>query len=82
MKRRRGTNSISKHHRRPKALGGRNDRRNISFVRENLHRAWHLLFDGCDPTGVAHIITTYWLDPEWEMIARKKDKKGGENGRL
>lgn len=82
LKRRRGVNNVSRHHRKPRSLGGKNSRRNISVVQDKLHEAWHLLFDNCNPEGVAHIITTYWIDSEWEMIARRKDRKGGGNGRL
>lgn len=76
MKNLRKIRRVSKHHRKPRSLGGNNNSRNISVVQDKLHEAWHLLFDNCDPEGVAHIINTYWIDPKWEMIARKRSENG------
>jgi len=36
---------ITVHHRKPKSLGGGDDKRNISHVYRYLQEAWHLLFD-------------------------------------
>lgn len=72
---------VSKHHRKPRSLGGNNNSRNISVVQDKLHEAWHLLFDNCDPEGVAHIINTYWIDPKWEMIARKRKESDNDSSR-
>lgn len=66
---------MSIHHRRPRAQNGRNWKPEINQVRVRLthHRAWHTLFDGTLlPKDIATIINTIWIDPRWELVARRK----------
>jgi 5-methylcytosine-specific restriction endonuclease McrA len=56
------------HHRKPRSLGGTNERSNLSTVLEVEHQAWHRLFSNNDPATIARIINTVWLDPEWEFV--------------
>ena len=60
------------HHRRPRSRGGTDAPENISLVDQDRHRAWHRLFSNHTPDVIATIITTEWLDPEWELVARRK----------
>ncbi len=53
----------SRHHRRPRSLGGETDSANISKVRAQQHRAWHLLFENKNPYEIARIINSVWIDP-------------------
>ena len=64
------------HHRKPKKLGGSGkvDGPNMSHVPIIKHRAWHTLFETKAPTEIARVINETWLDPEWEMVAVKKEK--------
>lgn len=63
---------LNTHHRKPRSIGGKSDKRNLSCVLVTQHRAWHTLFANCEPDVIARIITETWLDPDYEMVARKK----------
>lgn len=62
------------HHRLPKCRGGSGDIASGNMVQVDVkkHRAWHLLFDTVEPHEVARRINDTWLDPEWELVARKR----------
>ena len=62
------------HHRKPKVKGGSGklNSPNMVEVRVDHHRAYHLLFGTENPTEVARILTETWIDPDWELIARRK----------
>lgn len=62
------------HHRRSKHTGGSNNPSNLSTVPIRAHNEYNRLFrDGhCHPREMAQILTDKWIDPEWEMIARRK----------
>ena len=66
--------TLSKHHRRPRSLGGDNSRENLVTVLDCQHRAWHKLFDNYDPHTIARIINTTWLDPRYELVVRERRK--------
>jgi hypothetical protein len=68
---------LTRHHRKQKVFGGKSNKRNISHVLQDKHRAWTLLFDSCTPDCIANLISAVYLDPDWEMIARKR--KEGDN---
>ena len=60
------------HHRRPTSLSGTDDDRNISIVPMRVHDAYHLLFSNLSPQMIAEVLTELWIDPDWEIVARKK----------
>jgi hypothetical protein len=62
----------SRHHRKPRSLGGKHGEENISLVCSRKHEAWHLLFSNHTPEHIAIIINNVWLDPHYEFIVRKK----------
>lgn len=63
----------TKHHRKPQAQGGGDEDSNISFVRENKHRAWHLLFSGdMTPEDIAREINEVWLDPDFKLVVVRR----------
>jgi hypothetical protein len=62
----------SKHHRKCRSNGGSNDLSNLSFIKEKEHTAWHYLFQNYEAGKIALLITDKFLDPEWELVARKK----------
>lgn len=73
MKRKnRSRTGYDKHHRKPKSRGGNNHPSNISIVRANQHRAWHVLFGNMMPNEIAQIINSVWISSDWELVARKK----------
>ncbi len=64
----------TRHHRKPTSRGGTNDPRNISFVSEELHRAWHRLFWNADPHTIVAIINATWIDPDYFFVVKKKEE--------
>jgi len=65
------------HHRKPKKHGGsgRISSGNMIEVDVLKHRAYHLLFGTKNPEQVAAILTKIWIDPDYELIARRKPCK-------
>lgn len=64
---------LDKHHRKPSSLGGDNSEENISHVPIIQHQAWHILFSNHSPHTIAHIINDKWLDPEFELVVRRRN---------
>lgn len=73
-KRRRLEGGYNWHHRKPKKLGGSGNIYGPNMVEVSIekHRAWHMLFDIKTPQQIAETINATWLDPDWEMVARRK----------
>jgi hypothetical protein len=63
----------STHHRKPRSIGGKNDPRNVILLPFAKHEAWHLLFANFTPEQIAEEINRLYLDPDYELIARKKE---------
>ena len=61
-----------RHHRRCKSKGGQTVERNISIVTVQKHLAFHTLFCNRSAEEIAGYLTAVWIDPEWEMVARRK----------
>jgi len=61
-----------RHHRKPRCMGGLGNSRNISNVRTDMHRAYHKLFGHGDPFVIIRILNEIWIDPEYELVVRKK----------
>jgi len=66
----RGKNNI--HHRKPRSLHGRTNKRNCVKVPKTQHEYWHFLFRNYTPEIIAEIINLNWIDPDYELIAIKK----------
>lgn len=73
--RKRQQNKRTTHHRKPKSIGGTNEERNISYVRDKEHQAYHLLFSNKTPYEISKILNDTWIDPDYELIVKKKDIK-------
>jgi hypothetical protein len=67
-----GKRSITRHHRTTRSSGGDNSDRNISYVQEQHHRAWHLLFKDASPEEIAQQLRDVWLPDTYEVIIRRK----------
>jgi hypothetical protein len=61
------------HHRKPTSIGGKNEPRNLIKLPCNKHAAWHLLFGNLTPERIAEEITKRYLDPDYELVARRTD---------
>ena len=67
-KKRESPYKLNKHHRVPRSKKGTNDDINISVVRQDLHRAYHLLFGVHSPEEIAHILNDVWIDPHKKLV--------------
>jgi len=65
----------SKHHRKPRSRGGDGELRNISFLPSKKHSAFHLLFQNWEPERIAMELNRFYLDPDWELVAIRKEAK-------
>lgn len=63
----------TKHHRRPRVLGGNGEKRNISIVPDHLHKAYHLLFGEGNPHRIAYLLNEYYIDPDYEVVIRRRE---------
>ena len=63
------------HHRKPKSLGGRREPQNLIRLPHKKHQAWHFLFMNFTPERIAEEINQKYLDPDYEVIAVRKEKR-------
>jgi hypothetical protein len=61
------------HHRRCRSNGGTDARSNISVVTDVQHKAFHTLFGNATTEVIAEILNETWIDPSWELIARRRN---------
>lgn len=64
--------NMTRHHKKPKSIGGSDSPENISMLPKNLHSAWHCLFKTYDAHRIASLINKYYLDPAFEFIVVPK----------
>jgi hypothetical protein len=64
----------TKHHRKPRSLGGQTTDRNISMLEQKKHEAWHTLFQNYQPHEIAYLINLHYLDPDFYFICVEKNK--------
>jgi len=69
------------HHRRAKTNGGLRDISNMVRVCRLKHRAYHALFGtkqakdvAVELNRLAYILNETWIDPDYELVARKKER--------
>lgn len=65
----RGTN---RHHRKPKAKGGKSTDKNIKKVSANCHKAWHTMFQDMLPEEICEKINAVWLDPDFIFYCERR----------
>ena len=63
---------MSKHHRKCRSHG-QGKRGNVVLVRDDHHRAYHLLFADKFPWQVAEILNKTWINPEYQLICVSKE---------
>lgn len=64
--------TLTKHHRLPKSLNGKDKGNNISIVPNDLHVAYHKLFKNENAGGVARILNAVWIDPNVKLIVVRR----------
>ena len=64
------------HHRKPKKHGGsgRISSGNMIEVDVLQHRAFHLLFGTKNTEQIAAILNKTWIDVDYELVCRKREK--------
>lgn len=65
---------LEKHHRLPSSHGGRNNKRNISYLPPLLHWAWHLLFENCLAERIAAEMTERYIEPDVTLLVMRDGK--------
>jgi hypothetical protein len=63
---------MTRHHRKPKSLGGGMDNRNIALLPNKKHEAWHFLFSNLPPERIVQLINSQFLDPDYQLILERK----------
>lgn len=58
----------NRHHRLPRSRGGKNNPDNISIVKQDVHRAYHLMFGNATPEELAAILNLTWIDPDKKLV--------------
>lgn len=57
----------SRHHRKPKSLGGANEPPNTVKVPHTKHEAWHFLFGNMPAHKIFEEINNVWIDPDFKI---------------
>jgi hypothetical protein len=65
---------LTRHHRRPRSIGGCDQDWNISMLPEKQHQAWHTLFTNKTAFEIAEMINELYLDSRYvfEVNIRRK----------
>jgi len=63
----------TKHHRRPRRLGGLTISSNISHVSDKSHAAWHQLFNHMEAFDICDLINRIWLDPKYKFVCVERE---------
>ena len=68
------------HHRKAKVNSGSGKISSGNMIEVDVlrHQAFHFLFQTKTAVQIAEHLTRIWIDPEWELIARKKEKPDGQ----
>jgi hypothetical protein len=70
---------LTRHHRKPRSIGGTGESRNVVRIPGNRHSAWHLLFQNWTAEQIAETINATYLDPDYEFIAVRKEELCGSS---
>ncbi|MGA7523906.1 MAG: hypothetical protein WBW84_15750 [Acidobacteriaceae bacterium] len=64
--------TLTRHHRKPRSLGGTGEEKNISRLPPKKHAAWHILFCNWTAERIAEEINRWYGDPDYEFIVVRK----------
>jgi len=59
---------LTRHHRLPTSIGGKNDESNISFISEYQHSAWHAIASNHSAPTIGFILNEKFLDPAYKFV--------------
>ncbi len=57
----------SRHHRKPRSIGGSNEPPNTVKVPHHKHEAWHILFKNMTAQQIFEEINNIWIDPDYKI---------------
>lgn len=68
---------VTKHHRKPLSIGGKDVPSNISYVPRYQHEAWHVLFDNYDVMKTLCVFQQYYevFGPERSPFQVRRDRE-------
>ena len=69
--------NLSRHHKKCSSNGGTSEPRNVIYIKEKHHRAWHTLFQNKTAEEIAKIINTIYLDPDFKFVVTPIKMRGG-----
>lgn len=58
------------HHRKPRSLGGKTNKKNCVRVNKKRHYFWHCLFGNMSGEEIMADINNFWLDPRFKVVPR------------
>ena len=67
---------MSRHHRKPRSIGGTDEPRNVSVIQTRKHELWHALFQNLDAEEIFFQINELFLDPDYKIFLVKNKKRG------
>ena len=65
---------LEKHHRLPSSQGGKNNKRNISYLSPLLHWAWHLLFRNWLAEKIVAEMAERYIEPDVMLFVVRNGK--------
>lgn len=68
---------FTRHHRRPRSIGGCDQDWNISILPEKQHQAWHTLFGNMTAFEIAKLINEKYLDSRYVFEINVRTKRNG-----
>lgn len=64
--------NLTRHHRKPRSIGGTSEPRNISKIPAKKHASWHILFKNLTAEQIAEEINAFYLDPDFFVIVQRR----------
>ncbi len=65
---------LTKHHRKPTSIGGKNEERNISLIPDYQHCAWHAIVSNHSAQTICFILNEKFIDPDFKFICVPEEK--------
>ena len=71
-------NSITRHHIKPKSVGGGDEEENIAKVQNKHHQLYHQLFITREPCEIITWLVKYFWANHWEYVEQALERRGHE----
>lgn len=63
---------LTRHHRKPRSIGGTSEPRNIARLPVKKHAAWHILFRNLPAEQIAEEINRNYIDPDYQFVPMRR----------